>query len=326
MNKVFLISLAIVLGLSVAPPSFGQNSDEQSQYVHCILLDNTLSMIGRGGGQDIWADVQNYCYSWVDGIKAPCKVVFFTYAKDLSEPQTIDICSDADRVKVKDAIKNVVIDGRHTWIASNLQKAWNYLCQNYRNDVKKIYLITDGKEEEMNSSMDAVVKDYCAQRGDYDHLYYVDLNGSADPEIFDGPGTSYGKGFCEFFSVTPAFRNINYTLGETIEVEQLFDANGKDVSPFFFEARIESVSKKETNVTIKPAKVSFNNLEKTGDAYKCKFTLDFHNNSAAECDIIVRLVGSSDGENELKIEPSTFCVSVRNRPCGIVIVDGDGWN
>jgi hypothetical protein len=323
MKKLFFILVLVVLGLSVAQPLSAQESEQE--YVQCILLDNTLSMVGSGGGQNIWADVQEYCYSWVDGLMVPSTVVFFTYAKALSEPQVIKIESDSDKKKVKDAVKNVVINGRHTWIASNLGKAWDYLCENYPTQTKSIYLITDGKEEEIGSSMASVVNKYSAQRGDYDHLYYVDLNGSADSEIFKGDGVSYGQGFCEFAKVSPEFKTIKYVKGVNEIVTQFFDADGKDLSEYYFEAKVTSVSERGVNVHVVPDKVWFKDLEKKGNSYVCDFSLEVYGDAGSEYDVVVDLAGSSDGAKQLVIEPSSFTISVEKRKQAKVDVDGSGW-
>ena len=322
MKKMFFIFTSLMLGLYVSFPAQGQVED--NSYVHCVLLDNTLSMTGSGGGQNIWADVQEYCYSWADGIKVPSTVVFFTYAKELSNPQIIKIESDSDKEKVKDAVKNVVINGRHTWIASNLAKAWDYLCKNYPTQVKTIYLITDGKEEEIGSSMESVVKDYSAKRGDYDHLYYVDLNGSADPDVFKGEGVSYGKGFCEFAKVSPEFKTIRYVKGSSEPVKQFFDADGKDLSDFSFGVKVASVSESGINVRIIPDKVFFKDLKKSGDSYECDFSLEVYGDTDSEYNVVVDLAGSSDGTKQLVIEPSSFTISVEKKKA-IVYVDGNGW-
>jgi hypothetical protein len=107
-------------------------------------------------------------------------------------------------------------------------------------------------------------------------------------------------------------------------VTQLFHTSGKDVSQFSFEADVESVSRQGVNVMVSPKKKFFKDLDKRGDEYVCDFSLDFLNNSASECDVVVKLVGSSDGENELKIEPSTFTIKVRKKKFD-VYVEGDGW-
>ncbi len=328
--KKLVLFLVSVLGISAAHPVFSQDN----QRVHCILLDKTKSMTGSGGGKNIWADVQNYCYTWIDGIKVPSTIVFFTYAMDLNGPQIFEIRSEDDKYKVKEAVKNVNIDGRHTWIASNLGRAWEYLQKNYPNHDKKVYLITDGIEEEMNSSLDDVVKKYSATRGDYDYLYYVDLNDLAPAEVkevFDtSEGTGYGKGFLKFYEASPVFQRIGYVLGKTQSLEQYFLVEDKDFSNMKFKVIVDSIAVigegiNVPNVSVTPGTVSFKDLSREGDKYKYDFNIVFHNNSECPCDIFVKLEGVSSDDSDLKFVPSGFCLNVRNKEKMTVALPKGGW-
>ncbi len=306
---------------------------QDNQRVHCVLLDKTMSMIGSGGGKNIWADVQNYCYTWIDGIKVPSTIVFFTYAQNLNDPQVFEIRSVEDKNKVKDAVRNVNIDGRHTWIASNLGKAWEYLNKSYPNCDKKVYLITDGIEEEMNSSLEAVVEKYEATRGDYDYLYYVDLNGLAPAEVkevFENSETAgYVDGFPNFYDASPVFKQIGYILGKTKTLEQHFSVESKDYSNLSFRVRVDSVAVSGEsgiipNVSIMPEFVSFKDLTRSGDVYKYDFNIVFHNNSECPCDIFIKLEGAAGLDGDLKFMPSGFSVNVRNKKMSVSLPKG-GW-
>lgn len=331
MKNLFFV-LVFILGLSIVQPASGQDN----HLVNCILLDKTLSMTGSGGGQNIWPDVQDYCYSWADGIKVPSTIVFFTYAKDLSDPQIFEIKSDADKGKVKNAIKNVNINGRHTWIASNLTGAWNYLCKNYPESIKRVYLITDGKEEEMGSSIGDVIDKYDATRGDYDYMYYVDLNNCANAETekaFEGSvGAQIVKEFPKFYTLKPSFKEIGYTIGKSKVLEQRLEVENGDVSDFSFKASIESVTNvdkndNKPNVTISPETVHFKDLTKDGGAYKYNFNINFHNKSECPCDISIKLEGKASKGNSLNFVPGNFIVKVKNKKNPIVDVKDNnvGW-
>jgi hypothetical protein len=153
----------------------------------------------------------------------------------------------------------------------------------------------------------------------------VDLNGSADSEIFKGDGVSYGQGFCEFAKVSPEFKTIKYVKGVNEIVTQFFDADGKDLSEYYFEAKVTSVSERGVNVHVVPDKVWFKDLEKKGNSYVCDFSLEVYGDAGSEYDVVVDLAGSSDGAKQLVIEPSSFTISVEKRKQAKVDVDGSGW-
>ena len=341
MKKTIFALANLLMLLCLAQTASSQDSEN---YVHCLVLDKTKSMTGSGGGQNIWPDVKEYCISWVDGIKIPSTVVFFTYAKDLSEPQVFEVRSESDKHTVKNAIRGVVIDGRHTWIASNLSKAWDYLCQTYPQKTKKIYLLTDGIEEEMNSSFSNVVNQYSATRGDYDHLYYVDLKGTASSEVINTlnncEGTSIGTGYHKFCTLKPAFKAIDLTLTKEIDgaisgnkkLTQRFYVEGEEMADYSFTAKVmvdpKSVKGGTPNPQITPSKVQLKDLTKEGDAYKYNFNIDFDNNSASPCEIIVKLEGTTGTESTLDFSPSEFRIKVTvdvKKEGSKVYVDGNGW-
>lgn len=322
--KRFIILAALLMGLGMSYYASAQDADDP--FVHCLVLDKTLSMKGHGGA-DIWDDVQSYCYEWVDGVSVPSTVLFYTYDKDLYGPQKFSINSDSDKQAVKKAIENVVVDGRYTWIASNLEKVLNQVYSSeYRDNNKRFYLITDGIEEEPGSSFKAVLDSYSTKRGDYDHLYYVDLRDSADDQTKDAlnetEGADIGKGFVKFITARPEFPEVNYTIGQSQKLEQRFIITSGDVDPALaFSLQIESIKNieqgdKTTNVSISPSTgISFSKLTKIEEGkFKLDFSIDFLNSSARECDIVVKLVGSNQDDKELAFSPSSFCIKARNMP------------
>ena len=343
MKKTLFALVSLLMLLCYAQPASSQNSED---YVHCLVLDKTKSMTGSGGGQNIWPDVQDYCISWVDGIKIPSTVVFFTYAKELSAPQVFEIRTESDKQKVRNAIRGVVIDGRHTWIASNLAKAWDYLCNTYPKEtkIKKIYLLTDSIEEEMNSSFSSVVSKYAATRGDYDHLYYVDLKGTASEEVVNtlnsSEGTSIGTGYHKFCTLKPAYKTIELKLAKETNgaitgnntLTQRFYVEGEDMTDNSFTAKAivdpKSVKGETPNPQITPSRVQLKDLTKDGDTYKYDFTVKFENDSASPCEIIVKLEGTTGTENTLEFSPSEFRIKVTvdvKKEGSKVYVDGNGW-
>lgn len=328
MKKILLL-VSLFMGFGYSQLASAQQGDDS--YVHCLVLDKTLSMTGHGG-TDIWNDVQDYCYGWVDGVSTNSTVLFFTFDKNLYGPQEFVIKSESDKQKVKDAIRNVVVDGRYTWIASNLEKAYTYVYDNDKYQGKKqIYLITDGKEEQQGSDFAKVMQGYSVRRGDYDHLYYVDLRDQASQEtreIFNNtPGTEIGSGFMKFTTVNPVFTELNAVIGMSNMVEQYFTVKniGEAASiPITCKvSKIENVGDEPgvANVTITPSIISIANMEKVDDnTYKCVFTIDFINNSTRECNVYVSLSSKVQNETQITFAPEDFCIKARNKGKGVVTV------
>lgn len=336
--KHLWFTLLVCLGIGATVNATAQKADDP--FVHCLILDKTLSMKGHGG-KDIWNDVQSYCVEWVDGVSTSSTILFFTYDKELFGPQVFEIKSEADKQKVKDAINKVKVDGRFTWIATNLDKVIKYAYSNYQNHNKRFYLITDGKEEQPESSFRDVLKNYSGERGDYDHLYYVDLNDSADQNtreaLAETEGADIGKGFAKFVTARPEFSELNYVIGQTKTLEQRFIiTNGEVLPELSFNLQIEKVnsvggSGKTPNISINPSmEIVLAKLTKVeGGKYRLTFDLSFLNNSECECDIYVKLVGVKHDDYELAFSPSSFCIKAKNMPPPPPEpqpeVDTDGW-
>lgn len=317
--------------------------DANNPYVHCLVLDKTMSMTGHGG-TDIWADVQNYCYEWIDGVPQSSIVLFFTFDRDLYGPQKFEINSDADKAKIKNAVRNVKVDGRHTWISSNLDKTIEYLNKNYPSSQynRRIYLITDGKEEQLEANFSNVLRHYDSKRGDFDYLYYVDLRDMAPEDVKkdleNTPGSGYGSGFPKFLTISPVVKTVNLLLGGSKSFEQHFIiSNDERFSQMSFDIKIDSIRKVGEsnvvpNVTLTPSRnISQRNMTKLEDGkYKATFTVDFINESMSECDIYVGLVGRNQGSNVITFEPAGFVIKARNKPAPpkptVKTKNGLGWH
>lgn len=331
MKKTLLVLLAAV-GMFI--PRFASAQEADSPFVHCLILDKTLSMTGHGG-TDIWDDVQKYCSEWVDGVSVGSKLLFFTYDRDLYGPQEFSIDSEADKEKVRAAIKGVVVDGRYTWIASNLAKVVDIVYDKYPDNNKMIYLITDGKEEQPGSDFSGTMGKYTTKRGDYDHLYYVDLRGSADEAtktiVENTPGADIGKGLVKFVTLRPELSTVNYSIGRTNQLVQRFVVvNGEASSDLSFNIKVESAESREEgktpNVSISPSmNVTFDKLQKIEDGkYQLALSLDFLNNSECECDVNIILQGNINNDKSTVFNPSGFVIKAAKQS-RVVNVKNGGW-
>lgn len=330
MKKALLFIVLAVLSCQIV-----KAQDANKPFVHCLVLDNTLSMTGCCGYENIWSEVQDYCYSWVDGIPESSTILFYTFAQNLSNPVKFMINSDTDRNKVKESIRNVNVDGLKTHIVVNLLKVIDYLNENYTDYNKRIYLITDGvnEDEYRNEGFSAVLQKLGSWQGDYNHLYYVDLLGQLDQkapktykDIEEDSNADVISGMTEIVTMR-VFDTIPYVLGVQQSFEQYFSiTNGKVFDGLSFDFRVAD------NVVILPSKnITIDNLIKVEEGlYKQSFTLSFPNNSEKECDINVELVGRNSSSHTIVFEPGSFCIQVRNKTKGKVeikeINGKKGWN
>lgn len=335
MNKV----LYLLLGFIFCSFQSLKAEDANNPYVHCIVLDKTMSMTGHGG-TNIWSDVQNYCYEWIDGIPQSSTVLLFTFDQKLYGPQKFCIESDNDRQKIKDAVKNVKVDGQRTWISSSLGEAIKHIHNNYpkSNYNKRLYLITDGKEEQPEANFAKVLQNYGSWKGDFDYLYYVDLRNLAPQSTIDAiantEGADLGTGFAKFMTISPMIKKVNCVLGGSKSFEQHFLVSNEALfSIMSFDAKIDSIKKiggetVEPNVTLSPSINISNKVAKKMEEgkYKVTFTVNFINESACECDIYVGLAGRNQSNNIINFEPGGFVIQVRNKPTPTVKVLHGGWH
>lgn len=313
--------------------------DANNPYVHCIVLDKTMSMTGHGG-TDIWADVQNYCYEWINGIPLSSTVLFFTFDQKLYGPQKFVVESENDKAKIKDAVKTIKVDGQRTWISSSLDEAIKYLHTNYPKSQynSRIYLITDGKEEQQEADFAKVLRNYEGWRGDFDYLYYVDLRDLApDPTrqaIDSTDGAGLGTGFTKFMTISPMIKEVNCVLGGSKTFEQHFLVSNETLfSGMSFDVKVDSVKKRgeesvEPNVILTPSRnITRASTQKMEEGkYKMSFSVDFCNESACECDIYVSLAGRNQGDKVINFEPGGFIIKVTNKRSSIVITPKGGWH
>ena len=315
---------------------FLEAQDANKPFMHCLMLDKTLSMIGQDKDREnIWPEVQDYCYNWVDGIAQSTTLVMFTYDKDLSKPEVFVINTDADRQKAKDYIKSIKIDGKFTYISRNLRQVFEYVQKNYPSYNKRIYLLTDGKEEEQGSNINGVLKLFDGSRSsDYNHLYYVDIKDKASKDLIDAiennDGVTRVTGLTQVVTLHPSYSTVKYTIGNS-SFTQKFDisSSNQDVSGLVFDIMIDSVMNTQgqqdgsINVVISPNKnISFNQITDSSEKYSIDLTVGFDNNSQAECDIYVSLKGHKheDQTKELTFEPGGFCIQARNQAKPVVRV------
>lgn len=347
MKKVFLLLLAIM-----AVTYFGAKAQNaEKPFVHCLVLDKTASMEGKIAKgifrpeENIWNSVKNYCYDWVDNISVsqPTIVLLFTYDEDLSAPQTFIINSTDDKAVIKESIRVIEASGQHTHIATSFEKTMKYLRDNYEQNKKRIYLITDGRDEEAPGRFASVIHNYDSWRGDFDYLYFVDINDQATPDvrkaIEESPNAEIGKGLTEFVTLSPDFKTISHEIKQnrlderSFNVTQLFSVtNGKMNDALSIKANIPDNSVENTNLSIRIAKANINNNGK----YEVEFVVNvISNTNLQDCIIPVNITGSQakvDGNDlQLNVEPSSFNIKVTKEHIEPVVIEHQkietsGWD
>ena len=334
-------ALALLIALLVGSFTLLEAQDAQTAHVYSIVLDKTMSMTGHGG-TNIWPEVQRYCNELVDGIPQSSTVLLFTFDKDLYGPQKFDIRSATDKESIKTAIKDIIVDGKNTYIASNLSKNLDYIYENYPDLAynRIFYLITDGIEEEAGSSFNNVLQKYSLKRGQHDYLYYVDLRDLAPKEIKEAiqntKGAGLGSGFAKFLTISPVYPSISYTIGKSDSITQHFLVSNEELlAGIKLSVKVDSVAKTgdddvNFNVDLSPsASISKKNMEKVEDGkYKVNFNVNFFNTNGTPCesDIFVSLSGQSQSNVILDIEPSVFCIKSRHTPKGKLTVTMKGFD
>jgi len=338
--KRVLLFIMLALGTSGLWQAMAQTQTKSKPFVHCIVLDKTLSMVGRDGTKqgttNIWDDVQNYCCGMIDGFSPSSTVVFYTFDKGLYGPEVFEIKGEADKTAIKNKVRDVTVDGQYTWIASNLAKVIEAVYKQYEDHSIMIYLLTDGIEEQQPCNIQKVIDGYEGYVGDYDHLYYVDLRGllsnSKNPttkefkDAFEnGRHTDIVDGFPKIVSMSPMFPTIPHEIKENEEkassftVDQVFEVtSGELTKDFSFEASINNGSVKgvKANFKITPSKVSIADMkpDKNKGMYRVTFEIENVSNvSLFDCTIPIQLKGCT-GEKTLTIEPSSFVIELVKQP------------
>ena len=312
MKKLLFLFLVLALGF----PQVMKAQEETNSFVHCIVLDKTKSMVGKDGTKEgttnIWKEVQDYCCGMVDGFSPSSTVLLYTFDKGLYGPDVFEIKDETDKTAIKNIVRNIVVDGQYTWIASNLAKVIESVYKQYPDHSIMIYLLTDGLEEQHPCNIKKVISDYDGYVGDYDHLYYVDLRGllrnSKNPTakefedaFANGKHADIIDKFAKIVSLAPQYKTLYYEVKDTegnpskFTVTQVFDVtSGELTKDFSFEALIPDGSVKGVNYKITPSKLSLGNMKP--DNEKGKYRVDFevenvNKVSLFDCEIPVQLKG-----------------------------------
>jgi hypothetical protein len=143
-----------------------------------LIIDNTKSMIGFRGSEDIWSDVKAYIIQYVSNqVKIGEVVTIYTFATKLSDPVSFTINSKNDKERVENYINALQAIGLTTCIANALENSIASLDKNQENI---IMLFTDG-DENCTTDFTTLKKQYDIHKSDIKDIYFIPFNPAVLP-------------------------------------------------------------------------------------------------------------------------------------------------
>ena len=138
-----------------------------------LIIDNTKSMIGFRGSEDIWSDVKAYIIQYVSNqVKIGEVVTIYTFATKLSDPVSFTINSKNDKERVENYINALQAIGLTTCIANALENSIASLDKNQENI---IMLFTDG-DENCTTDFTTLKKQDNIHKSDIKDIYFIPFN------------------------------------------------------------------------------------------------------------------------------------------------------
>lgn len=270
--KFSLITLFLFCSTMASRPLHAKNDDS---YISVLIIDKTGSMLGKGDGrgEEIWHDVQSYLFDYVTGIKLNTQVVFYEFDRNLYGPKVFSVVNESIKNDIRQYIENITPDGQSTAIYDALNKALAYLKKHYSNDKKLIYLITDGRDNSSGISFQRIITEFSATRGEFDHLYYIDLRDRAADNVRresnTNPHFTLTKEFTKIISFRPVFDVIPFMLdGKTEFTQQFYVDGGVLPEGFKFNSDFQIPEGIVINIDIRPTRnITVDNLKRIEEGH-----------------------------------------------------------
>jgi len=306
---------------------------------HILVIDKTASMVGKGttGKQvDIWNDVQNAVIEYIEAIPQNDKVTIYTFAQKLFEPESYIISQESDRQYAVKYVKSIVPDGNYTGIYRALNEVFSNK-ENFSSDKGTIiYLFTDGENNIGSYSMKDVIDTFNANKGEFDHCYYVllrnDLNIPNDViqiaknnSGFDTKKVDNITNFNSPIVIKPRFQKIAINIrdiGTKFSVEQRFTI----IPP-----KENLVLSADINYDESLCNLDFLNaqelkIEPENNSAKLNFefvgsSLNLDNDK----NFLIKVkLKSNDDDQIITFQPNEFEINLYNA-VGAVTIQGNGW-
>jgi hypothetical protein len=144
-------------------------------------------MRGITEGRNIWIPLKNAIKEYVNSLNAEDYVTFYTFALNVSEPQTFVV--GKSKKEISDFIDGLEANGKHTCIYNTLKHILNTQKKEPEFNKNMIYLYTDGINNCDGSTMQEIADIFKMKRDDYEYLYYISLGEKVPDDVVDAAGT-----------------------------------------------------------------------------------------------------------------------------------------
>lgn len=283
--KTVLVILALHMMFGGKLTTRLQAQDDDT-FIYSLILDKTGSMMGRGDGlgDTIWFEVQNYLMGFIDMIDYNTMVIVYPFHGSVDPPSTFFINSTGAKQELRNYIRNITPNGQNTAIYKALDDALNDLNENYPNNPKLIYLITDGHDNASPTSYSFSdnLNRFSAIRGEFDHLYYIDLRRRAQPHDIEIANRDRHTHILPGFTRPIEIRAWHNPIPVGIEdgratFIQDFEIRGFELpDDFIFNCRLETDPANNINIGLLPSlNISKSQLEQIEEGrYRMRFELE----------------------------------------------------
>lgn len=256
--QLFVVTSILSGGITINKSAHANDTDA---FISVLIIDKTGSMMGRGDGygDTIWFEVQEYLLDYVRGIQLNTKVVIYEFDRHLYGPTVFHVANESVKSDIENHITNIIPDGQSTAIYDALSQALIYLDENYKNNRKLIYLITDGRDNASSISFPDMISEFSAKRGEYDHLYYIDLRDRASDDVkreaTTNPNLTLTREFTKTLTLRPVFETIPVILdGETHFTQRFYLDGGVLPEGFRFHSSFIIPDGQILNIDITPSR------------------------------------------------------------------------
>lgn len=286
MKKLAVIIFFGLIFFGLIIPGKTLSAQDSNTFIYALVLDKTGSMMGIGDGHDdtIWFEVQDYLTGFIDMIDYNTKVIVYPFHGTVDPAREFYINSSGAKQELRNYLRGIVPNGWNTAIYRALDEALNDMEENYPDNPKLIYLITDGNDNasSANYSFADNLRRFSAIRGEFDHLYYIDLRQRADSrdiEIADrDSNTHILPGFTRSIEIRSQHNPVPVAIENgKAKFVQDFEIRGFELpEDFRFSCRPDIDQAYNVNLNLLPSvNISKSQLEMIEDGkYRLRFELE----------------------------------------------------
>lgn len=150
--RLLVVAFLFILLVCPAQRVVAMRMDDGSQAPTAVVLvlDTSLSMIGRGAPSVVFPEAIGFCIETVGKLEVGDAVTLITFATDVREEFTVEIEAQADLDDVRRRILDLDAEGVKTYMSGALRAAFlkaETLSARYSDERVQVYVITDGKND-----------------------------------------------------------------------------------------------------------------------------------------------------------------------------------